>query len=383
MILVSEQQVEDLADYPALIEAMDQVFIACAQKQVDNYPFVRSHLRGASDLFGVKSGCNYATGDLGLKVGGYWDGNAGKGLDRHQSTVLLIDIETGQPRALVAGNSLTALRTAAAAAAAARRLARPDASRVAMLGTGRQALFQLKALREVRPIRRVAAWSRSPDHVAAFGRQVRALGLEFTAASTPSAAVREADIIVTVTPSIAPLIALADVAAGTHINAMGSDTQGKRELSGDLMAAARVWTDDLLQAGAIGECQHLPSLTGVREFGELLIAGGERDADAITIFDGTGLALQDLAAASLILSAAASRGGAQTIRSLTRDPKMSEAPRRTFPSKTSVHAEQTWATRLSARRSCNGAASIRLTAPIFGSSLSSFNALGRSRRAGR
>ena len=313
MILVSERQVEELADYPSLIDAMDQVFIACAQKQVDNYPFVRSHLRGAQDLFGVKSGCNYATGDLGLKVGGYWSGNAGKGLDRHQSTVLLIDIETGQPRALVAGNNLTALRTAAAAAAAARRLARPDASRVAILGTGRQALFQLKALREVRPIRSVAAWSRSPDPIAEFGRQVRALGLEFTAASTPSAAVREADIIVTVTPATEPLLHLADVQAGAHVNAMGSDTQGKRELSGDLMAGARVWTDDLLQASAIGECQHLPSLAGVREFGELLVEGAQRDDSGITIFDGTGLALQDLAAANLIISAAASRGGAQTI----------------------------------------------------------------------
>lgn len=280
MILVSEQQVEALADFPPLIEAMDQVFIACAQEQVDNYPFVRSHLRGAKDLFGVKSGCNHATGDLGLKAGGYWSGNAGKGLDRHQSTVLLLDIETGQPRALVAGNAVTALRTAAAGAAAARRLGRPDASRVALLGTGRGAL--------------------------------RA-GLEFTAASTPSAAVREADIIVTVTTSLNSLIHLADVPAGAHINAIGSDTQGKRELSGDLMAAARIWTDDLAQASAIGEFQHLPSLIGVREFGELLIAGVERNGDAITVFDGTGMARQDLAAANLIIAATQRRGVAQTI----------------------------------------------------------------------
>ncbi len=313
MILVNEEQVEELADYASLIGAMDEVFIACSHGQVENYPFVRSHLRGGYDLFGVKSGCNYATGDLGLKAGGYWSGNADNGFDRHQSIVLLIDIETGRPRALVAGNNLTALRTAAAAAAAARRLARPDASRVGMLGTGRQALFQLKALVEVRPLRSVVAWSRSPANVELFGRQVRALGLEFAPAETPGAAARDAEILVTVTPSMAPLVHLADVSPGAHINAMGSDTQGKRELSNDLMTAARIWADDVEQASAIGECQYLPSLAAVGALGDVLIRGLDRGRDDITVFDGTGLALQDLAAASLIISAAASCGSAQTI----------------------------------------------------------------------
>jgi alanine dehydrogenase len=313
MIIVTERQVEELADYPSLIATMEEVFVACAHKAADNYPFVRSLLRGGRNLFGIKSGANYESGDLGLKCGGYWTGNADKGFDRHQTTVLLIDIETGCPLALVAGNSLTALRTAAAAAAAARRLARKNASHVAMLGTGRQALFQLQALRKVRPIQSVAAWSRSPDHVALFGRQVCSLGLTFTAAPTPAAAVRDADIIVTVTPSTEPLIHLADIPPGAHINAMGSDTPGKRELSADLMAAARVWADDLAQASVIGECQHLPNPGCVSEIGDLLFHGAARRDDEITIFDGTGLALQDLAAARLIIAAAIKNGSAQTI----------------------------------------------------------------------
>jgi ornithine cyclodeaminase len=313
MILITEQQVEALADYPSLIAAMDEVFIAGARGDVDNCPFVRSPLRSGQALFSVKSGCNYSTGELGLKCGGYWNGNGDKGLDRHQSTVLLLDIETGQPRALVAGNNLTALRTAAAGAAAARRLARPDASRLAILGAGRQALFQIKALCEVRPIASVAAWSPTPANVAALGDQVRALGLEFIAVPNPAAAVREADIVVTVTPSTAPLLHLADIPAGAHINAMGSDTQGKRELSADLMAGARVWADDLVQAGQIGECQHLPNLATAGELGDLLIGGFQRRDGEITVFDGTGLALQDLAAASLIMTAAVKDGRAQTV----------------------------------------------------------------------
>lgn len=315
MIVLSEREVEQFADYASLISAMDEVFIASARREVENYPFVRSQLRGGQGLFGVKSGCNYLTGELGLKCGGYWNGNAERALDRHQSTVLLLDMDTGRPRALVAGNNLTALRTAAAAAAAARRLSRAQSERVAVLGTGRQALYQVKALCEVRAIRSVAAWSRSPAHVDAFGRQVLALGLEFAAAQTPAGAVREADIIVTVTPSTQPLIKLADVAPGTHINAMGADTQGKRELADDLMAVARIWADDAAQARLIGECQHLPDTAHIAEFGALLIddARPRRDDQAITVFDGTGLALQDLAAASLAISAAIARGGAQTI----------------------------------------------------------------------
>jgi ornithine cyclodeaminase len=312
MIIVTERQVEELTDYPSLIAAMDEVFIACARKAVENYPFVRSFLRGGRDFFGIKSGVIHESGDLGLKCGGYWTGNAHKGLDRHQSTILLIDIETGRPRALVAGNNLTALRTAAAAAAAARLLARQDASHVAILGTGRQALSQLQALREVRPVKSVAAWSRSPDHIASFGRQVSALGLLFTGAPTPAAAVQDADIIVTVTPSTEPLLNLADIPAGAHINAMGADSPGKRELSADLTASARIWTDDVAQASRVGECQYLSDLQHVSELGDLLIRGVDRRDEQITIFDGTGLALQDLAAARMVISAAMKSGCAQT-----------------------------------------------------------------------
>jgi ornithine cyclodeaminase/alanine dehydrogenase-like protein (mu-crystallin family) len=315
MIVVTEQQVADFADYPALIAAMESVFIACAAEAVDNYPFIRSYLRDTHNLFGVKSGCNYKSGDLGLKSGGYWPDNARRNLDAHQSTVLLIDAATGQPRALVAGNTLTALRTAAAAAVAARWLARRDASHVALLGAGRQALFQLKALCEVRPIRSVSIWSRSGARAAAFGEDVRKFGLSCAVARTPREAVREADIVVTLTPSKVPLIALSDVLAGVHINAMGSDTQGKRELSSDLLDAGLIWADDVKQASLIGECQYVSGTAKVSAIGELLAhrGGYARGDNDITIFDGTGLALQDLAAANYIVSAVVERDCAQVI----------------------------------------------------------------------
>jgi alanine dehydrogenase len=315
IIVITEQQVGAFSDYSSLIAAMESVFIASARGAVDNYPFVRSYLRDTQNLFGVKSGCNYMTGDLGLKCGGYWQDNARRNLDAHQSTVLLLDAQTGQPRALVAGNMLTALRTAAAAALAARCLARPDARHVGILGTGRQAIFQIKALREVRPIRSVTAWGRSKERAKAFGDQVRELGLSYTSAETPHEAVRDADIVVTVTPSKEALIDIGDVARGVHINAMGSDTQGKRELSSELLGAGRIWADDIKQATLIGECQHLSSTINVGAIGELLVHRNSfvRSRDDITVFDGTGIALQDLAAASYIVSAVVERGCAQIV----------------------------------------------------------------------
>jgi ornithine cyclodeaminase len=315
VIVITEQQVAAFSDYPSLISAMESVFIACAKRDVDNYPFVRSYLRGTRNLFGVKSGSNYMTGDLGLKCGGYWPDNARHNLDAHQSTVLLLDAATGQLRALVAGNTLTALRTAAAAAVAARWLARRDASHVAVLGAGRQAIFQIRALREVRPIRSVSAWSRSVERAEALGDQVRAMGLSYSSVRTPIEAVRDADIVVTVTPSNEPLIGLADIAPGAHINAMGSDTQGKRELSSDLLDAGRIWADDIKQASMIGECQYLSSTADVAAIGELLMRRDDflRSGDDITIFDGTGIALQDLAAASHIVSTVVERDSAQVI----------------------------------------------------------------------
>jgi ornithine cyclodeaminase len=315
MITLDDSDVEQLLDYPAAIEALHGLFLAVADSETENFPFVRQALRGDRGFCGVKSGCNYRTGGLGLKAGGYWNGNARLNLDRHQSTVLLLDIDTGQPTALVAGNSLTAIRTAAASALACRELSRPDARRLSVLGTGRQALCQVDAVRTVRPIETVRAWSPTAEHVRAFGRAIEARGLAFEAAPTPAAAVARADIVVTVTPARTPLLRAADLSPGVHLSAMGSDMAGKQELDAEILRRGRTFADDVAQASAIGESQHLAGASagapaGVRPFSDLLAgrAEGRRGEAEVTVYDGTGLALQDIAAAQVVLARARAPG---------------------------------------------------------------------------
>jgi alanine dehydrogenase len=320
MHVLSEDEVNNFLDRATALEAMERVFRAMASQDTLTFPLLRDTLKGAEAIVGVKAGCNYQTAELGLKAGGYWKGNAARGLDRHQSTVLLIDFHTGRPVAVVAGNNLTALRTAAASAVSVRYLARPDSAVIALLGTGRQAGFQLRAIHEVRPLRAVRAWSPDQSHVAAFAETVRALGLDFLPAASPGEAVREADIVVTVTPSTVPLLHEQDILAGTHICAMGSDTAGKQELGVDLLEKSRLFVDDVAQARSVGEAQHLVASNSVaggrlRTLGEVLVgtAPGRVSRDDITVFDGTGVALQDLAAAHAALSRALAAGSARRI----------------------------------------------------------------------
>ena len=124
-----------------------------ARGEARNFPVIREALGHADALYGFKSGFDRAGGVLGLKSGGYWPGNAARGLTNHQSTVVLFDPDTGRPKALVAGNHLTAMRTAAASAVSIRHLARKDAKVLGMIGAGFQSTFQMKAALRQRAIR--------------------------------------------------------------------------------------------------------------------------------------------------------------------------------------------------------------------------------------
>jgi alanine dehydrogenase len=320
MYVFDEQEVLRHLDYPSAIEGMERAFRASASGQVETFPTIRQELREGRALMGIKSACNYAGHQLGLKAGGYWMNNAPKGLDRHQSTVLLLDLETGRPTALLAANNLTAIRTAAASAVAVKFLAARDARVLTLIGTGRQAIAQVEAILQVRSVHTVRAWSRDPTHVAVFGQKVRRLGLKFDAALSARDAVQGADIVVTVTPSHKPLVSLQDIPDGVHVCAMGSDTAGKQELALDLLQSATVYADDVAQASRLGECQHLVEAgvdvaARVRAIGDL-VAGRLQGPDArgVKVFDGTGMAIQDLIAASIVLERAVAAGSARSVQ---------------------------------------------------------------------
>jgi alanine dehydrogenase len=321
MLILSEQDARALVGVEDAIAAVEQTFLAMAQGQARNYPVVREVLGYQDAVFGVKTGADTAAPLLGLKAGGYWPHNAARGLTNHQSATVLFDPDTGRAKAVVSANYLTGVRTGAASAIATRYLSRPDSSVLAIVGTGVQAVYQLKATLAVRPIRRVRAWNPSPGKLRDFGRIVEELGLAFEPQPGPREAVAEADVVITVTPSQRPVIEHGWLRPGTHVSAMGADTKGKQELAAALVAAAAVYVDEPAQAVSIGECQHafaagLITMSDLRGTLGEVIAGrcqGRGSDSEITLFDGTGVALQDLAVADLAVRLASARGVGVTV----------------------------------------------------------------------
>lgn len=227
----------------------------------------------------------------------------------------MFDPATGRAVALVSANYLTGIRTGAASALATRTLSRADASVMGIIGTGGQSIYQLQATAAVRKLKRVHGWDPVAQSRERFGEVVRSMGLEYVCEEIPEAVARAADILVTVTPSQSPIINLGWVRPGTHISAMGADTQGKQELDPALVAAARLFVDEAAQARTIGECQHAyaEGLVGDKDFtalGAVLTgaAQGRSNDDQITLFDGTGVALQDLVVAKLAMERAEADG---------------------------------------------------------------------------
>ena len=314
MLIVSENLAVSLVSPEDAIEAVGKAFVAAYEKKAQSYPVVRETVPGFEAVFGVKTGFDATLPALGLKAGGYWGRNAAAGRSNHQSSTLLFDPDSGQAMALVSANYLTGVRTGAASALASRHLARADATVLGLIGTGTQSVHQLRAAVAVRPLKKVLAWDPSKDNLAKFAKAVEALGLAFEAADIAAVA-RGSDIIITVTPSRKALLQRSWIRPGTHINAMGADTAGKQELDPELVQAASIVVDDADQAISIGECQHAYRL-GLIDRERLrwsigaVIAGAfsRRTPEEITLFDGTGIALQDLAVAALAYRRAHERG---------------------------------------------------------------------------
>ena len=315
---VSEAVAREVVSMAEAINAVAGAFQALHHGRASLFPVVMAHGCQEGTRFGVKSGLIQDGRVVGLKVGSYWPGNRARKLPAHGSTTLLLDDETGYPRAVVAATHLTAVRTAAIDGVATRALARSNASRVALVGAGHQAWYELLALREVLPITKVSVWNRGPESARGLARRAREeLSLE-TEVTSLEAAIRQADIVVTATAASGPLFPADWVRPGTHISAMGADARGKQELDPHLVARSIKVADDVAQSLTIGEFEaaHLAGLIGANDIetlGAVLDGGGRgrQHDDDITIFDSSGTALQDLAIAELALSAALRSGRAQ------------------------------------------------------------------------
>lgn len=319
MLIVSEDTCKEVVGRADAFTAVEAVFAAMAKGDAYNFPVIREAIGHADALYGFKSGFDRAGLVLGLKSGGYWPGNMARGLTNHQSTVFLFDADTGQLHALVGGNYLTAVRTAAASSVSIAHLARMDTKVLGMVGAGHQAAFQLRAAAEQRDFEKVVAWNFHPEMLPGLGKVAEEVGLPFEAVGREQLGA-EADVIISITSAHEALMMKDWVKSGTHIACMGTDTKGKQELDPALVAAATVFTDEIAQSISIGECQHavaagLVAAEAITPIGEVINGGhpGRTSNDEITLFDGTGVGLQDLAVASVAVMLAEKKGKALRI----------------------------------------------------------------------
>ncbi len=314
IVIVSEAECQRLVGRQEAFDAVEAVFGAMARGDAYNFPVIREAIGHADALYGFKSGFDKAGLALGVKSGGYWPGNMDKGLTNHQSTVFLFDPDTGQLKALVGGNYLTAVRTAASSSVSIAHLARKDAKVLGMIGAGHQAQFQLRAAAEQRDFERVVAWNPHPDMLPKLGAVAEEIGLPFEAVSAEEVGA-QADVIITITSAFEPLLMADWIKPGTHIACMGTDTKGKQEVDAALLAKATVFTDEIAQSTTIGEAQHAISSGQIAEDDITPVGAvingthpGRSSDDEITLFDGTGVGLQDLAVAEVAAKLAAEDG---------------------------------------------------------------------------
>lgn len=270
------------------------------------------------NLLGLMPGFLRKNGVAGAKLISVFPHNHVSGNPSHQGAVALFDTQTGTLLAVVDGRAITAVRTAAVSAVATRALAREDSAVLAILGTGEQAASHLEANLQVRPIRQVRVWSRTPGNARRFIEEQAAVlqGVEASAADSVRQAVVNADIICTVTASTEPVLRGEWVRAGTHINAVGACRAPDRELDSALVAASRLFVDRMESARNEAGDYLIPLQEGVipdthivGELGELLEGRieGRTDNGGITLFKSLGLAIEDLAAAHYIYNQAVLR----------------------------------------------------------------------------
>ncbi len=319
LAIVPEGMIADLLTRDASFEAVEKVFAAMAAGDATNFPVVREALGHEDALYGFKGGFDKVGGVLGLKAGGYWPHNLERrDLINHQSTVFLFDPDSGRVKAMVGGNLLTALRTAAASSVSIRHLARKDAKVLGMIGAGHQATFQLRAALETHAFEKVIGWNYHPEMLPNLEKVASEMGVPFEAVDLPG--MQGADVVITITSSFEPSLMADHIGPGTHIACMGTDTIGKQEVETALLGKATVFTDEVAQSVTLGEAQHavkagLIGESDVHQIGSVINGThvGRSSDDEITVFDGTGVGLQDLAVASSIVDVAIARGEATMV----------------------------------------------------------------------
>lgn len=320
MLLLTHADVIRLLDLSDCITAVERAFADLGAG--------RTRPPGALGHASVDGGFHVKAASLRLdrhyfaaKVNGNFFRNTERGLPRIQGVIVLSDADDGTPLAVMDSIEITAQRTAATTAVAAKYLARRDSQVLAIAGCGVQGRFHVRALRRVLPIRRVLAFDTTESAARRFAADVAYDGLEVVAVDSFPPAARQADVVVTCTPSRAPILGAGDVKPGAFVAAVGADAEDKQEIDPELLAKSAVIVDSLTQCATFGDLHHaiaagVMRLEDVRAELADVVAGrkaGRLSDQEVVLFDSTGTAIQDVAAAAVVYTRARRDGGGLSI----------------------------------------------------------------------
>ncbi len=326
--IIGREDIQKVFTVTAALRAVESAYAGKSAGTGSVWPMVFHEFDpGHADL-DIKSGDLASAGVFGLKVVSWYDSNVEKSLPALFGTSLLFDLTTGEPKALLNAGPITALRTGAAAAVGAKYLARKDAKTLTIVGRGELCPYlAAAALAAIPSIETIHITNphrpeKAAERLAAVTGKVDALlkacehkhAAAITAETNTAAAVGASDIVFTATCAKALVVKSAWVKPGTHVSCIGADLPGKQEVESAVLAHAAVYGDDTAQCFAVGECElpHsegvLPALAG--EIGEVILGekAGRTSGAEITVFDSTGIALQDIASAAIILKACEKQG---------------------------------------------------------------------------
>lgn len=341
--VLSDQDVRKCIDIKGTLTAVEKSYVAKSAGLAHLYPVVDQKLNNDKAEFDIKSGDWLEEGIIGAKLVNWFGDNSAKGLDTIVGLSMLFDSNTGYPLALINASYITSMRTGASGAIAAKYLAKPDAKVAVVIGTGNQALFQIAFLISALPtIQNIYIVNpRSFDKAQKFTAEVsqklkmimedqidpenkvwnrRVQAINFLASADIEKALVVADVVITATPSRGSLISKKSIGPGVHINCMGADSVGKQEIDEELFSGARVFTDDLSQSISLGECQTavrkgILNSNQIIELGDVINGFylGRESENQVTVFDGTGISLQDISVGKLALDVAIEKNLGQIV----------------------------------------------------------------------
>lgn len=311
-IILTKEQIEKILVMDDVIESVEEAYKLFSEKKVILPPVLSFEIEKYHGEIDIKSGYDLVDEVVGVKIAsGYANNQQNYGVSNGLATILLIDAKNGVPIAIMEGGLITDMRTGAAGAVSAKYLANPNSKKVAIVGTGIIARWELEALSRVFPLDEVFVWGRNEENITKYVKDMNdKIPLNYIACNDIQDCVSQADIVITTTSSKSALIQSDWIKQGTHIACIGADMPGKQELDPQIFKRAqKVVVDSIDQCVERGEVQHalqegIISRNNLIEIGQVILGtekGRESEKD-ITIFDSTGLSIQDITTAKKIVS---------------------------------------------------------------------------------